>query len=500
MSAHAKPRTKRPIFLSSVIYENGAKLKFRRRIIELTGGKVASAERPVWLSEDFREQLHEDYTTLTPLEMAEFCVEGVRLADCFVAVLTERWGSEIAVDPVGLVPTSFFEIELVFAALFQKPAFIFLLKGFKPSPALDRLITLLRPALHGLVIEELDEDEILRRIDRLVRQLHWPSLRPLRPYKPNKRLLIDRLYASRHRPYCVDREPPPIRFLDGGLDSGVDARCAAMVEPLLESAKKESNYQRKLLNLWFAYRALMSVPYKDPAYASYATLWTEFLTQWSSAAAWYGLHAHAAMGSLAALGSLTEIRLSMSPHDPRAAIPHGPLASSYYSIAQHAGRSAEIFSLALQHLDVGIAIDAKATNLVAIRGSVQLQLKNTEAAIDDYSAVARARQHLADGTYGEALSELGHALVIAGRRKEGLAAMERGVELLKNDPRPGFDIRALRKLAIGYAKSLDFSGAVDSAIAAHDKAMAIGAFDQVRGLERLAKTLDWLRRGKPSSA
>jgi hypothetical protein len=71
------------------------------------------------VAEDFGE-LHEDFSSLTPLEMAEFCVEGVREASCFVAVLTERWGSEINVDGIGNVPTSFLEIELMEAALLER--------------------------------------------------------------------------------------------------------------------------------------------------------------------------------------------------------------------------------------------------------------------------------------------------------------------------------------------------------------------------------------------
>ncbi len=96
--------------------------------------------------------------------------------------------------------------------------------------------------------------------------------------------------------------------------------------------------------------------------------------------------------------------------------------------------------------------------------------------------------------YGEALSELGHALVISGRRREGLNKLERGFELLKKNPRAGFDIRSMRKLALGYARNFAFSKALEYAVLAYDTAVATGALDQITRLERLAKRIDRLRR------
>jgi tetratricopeptide (TPR) repeat protein len=489
---------KRPIFLSSVFREGGSKLRLRSRVLDLTGGwsEAAARRRPIWVAEDFREQLHEDFSTLTPLEMAEFCVEGVRETDCFVAVLTERWGSEIDVDGIGKVPTSFLEIELLEAALLQKPSYIFFLKGFTPSPALEQLITILRPAFPGIVMEQLDEDEILRRIEWLVIRVQTPLLRQLALHRPHRRQLVDALFGLRHRPYRINEEPPPIRFLDNLADSTIDPSRANLVEPLLDRARKEPNFQNRLLILWFAIRALMSVPYTAPGNRSFAPLWADVLGEWNSAAAWYGLHGHAAMGCLASLGSLAEIRSSTSLSGPGHELPHGPIASAYYSIAKNAGRAAEIYGLALKHVNAALALDPTNTNVLAIRGSTYLQLRNTDAAIEDYKAVARERKPLEDGTFGEALTELGHALIIAGRAREGLNDLERGVELMKRYPRPGFEIRGIRKLAVGYARTGRFIKALDAAIAAYDKAIESGARDQIHRAERLAKKLEWLRRHK----
>ncbi len=484
------------IFLSSVFEDpSGTKLPIRERIKNVTGGgELPPGQRPIWVAEDFEELKRG--SALSSIAQAQFCVEGVRATDCFLAVLTERWGSEIQVDGVGKVPTSFFEVELMEAALLEKPCFIFLHKGFTRSKELDRLLTLLRPVFPNMALEELSEDEILRRVARLVKHVENPLLRRFPLRVPRRRLFVDTLFRLRHRPYRVKDEPPPIRFLDGLAAIGGDPANAQLVEPLLERAHREANYQNRLTLLWFALRALMGVPYTDPAYRKFVPLWEDVFGSWNSAGAWYGLHGHAAMGCLAALGSLAEVRSTIAgTGDPQHGIPHGPIASAYYSIAKNSGRSDDIYQLALEHIDATLALGRKnTTDLLAIRGSIYLRLRRTAAAIDDYQQVAQDREHLGDGTYGEALSELGHALVMSGRRREGLAKLERGFELMQADPRPGFEIRATRKLAAGYARCFNFAKALDYAIMAYDSAVASGAYDQISRLERFAKKLERLRR------
>jgi hypothetical protein len=485
----ARPR----IFLSSVFDEpSGTPLPIREKIKALTGGAhVPAGERPIWVAEDFDELNRA--STLSRLAKAQFCVEGVRACDGFLAILTERFGSKIEVDGVGQVPTSYLELELMEAALLSKPSFIFLQSDFTPSKELANLLNLLRPAFPDMVLERLSEVRILERVKRIVERVENPFLRwrPLR--MPSKRLFIDTLFRLRHRPYRVKDEPPPIRFLDGGFDATVTDVGVDMVEPLLDQASREPNYQNRLTILWLAIRSLMGVPYTNPAFRKFVPLWEDALGAWNSAAAWYGLHGHAAMAGLAALGSLAEARSCIAPaSDPIHGIPHGPIASAYYSIAKQVGRS-DIYRLALEHIEAVLASGpSSAVNLLAIRGSIQLRLGFTNAAIADYEEVARSREPLGDGAYGEALSELGHALVIAGRKREGLAKLERGVELLQKYPRAGFDVRSMRKLALGYARNLSFSKALDYAVLAYNTAVASGALDQISRLERLAKKIDGL--------
>ena len=72
--------------------------------------------------------------------------------------------------------------------------------------------------------------------------------------------------------------------------------------------------------------------------------------------------------------------------------------------------------------------------------------------------------------------------------------MESGVELMRLDPRKGFDVRAIKKLAFGYAMCFDFRRAFQHAALAYDMAEKTGALDQIGKVERFVKTLDRLRK------
>ncbi len=381
------------------------------------------------------------------------------------------------------------------AALFRKPSFIYLHTGFRPSDKLARFLELMRPVFPDMALQSLSELEILRRVERLVRHVESPWLRRIPVRVPRKRLFVDTLYRLRHRPYDVRGEPPPIRFLDGRRDESIDVAQADMVPQLLERARTEEKYQDRLILLWFAIHALMGVPYTNQKFLKYVPLWEDALGSWNSSAAWFGLHGHGAMASLAALGSLAEARRAIaSPTDPVHGIPHGPIASAYYSIAKQARRR-DIYDLALEHIDAVLATAPEnRTNLIAIRGSIRLRLGDSPGAIGDYEEVAHAREHLRPGVYGEALSELGYALLLAGDKREGMRKMEMGVDLLRQDPRKGFDVRATKKLAVGFARCFDLRRALDYLALAYDMAEKSDALDQIGRIERLAKALDRLRR------
>jgi tetratricopeptide (TPR) repeat protein len=480
---------KRPIFLSSALKDSG---DARLRIRELVGeaikirGTGADAYRPVWMAEDF--PAFEPASSLPALEKVQLCLDGVREAECFVAVITNRHGSEVSVDGVGNVPTTYLEAELFEAAVLGKPAFVFILEGNEPEPRLNSLLKLLEPFFPNISRRPVSEGEIVRQVEGLVRHYDRPKwLRPLL-MPPKLRQTVRALAALRHRPYDVKAGTPSLRFLKEPLDPNLPPPDANKVELLLERADIAATQQARLTMLWFAIRELTGAPFTDPRFSDFTPLWDRALGAWRSAGAWYGLHAHVELGCLAALGSVCEIRKNAGT----AALPHGALASEYYSIASLM-RSQEMFALSLRHVEEAIALaGANPANAIAIRGSIYRRMGHLSAAIDDYRFGAERKRDEGGAAYGEALSELGYAETLNWDLKRGISHMEEGLGLL-NEQVDGFTIRAMRKLAYGYARAGRVLSALDLSNDAYDVAMKLGAYDQIGRVERLAH---WIGRAR----
>ncbi|UYN97538.1 MAG: hypothetical protein KIT25_11615 [Enhydrobacter sp.] len=460
----------------------------------MTGGDhvATGAVRPIWMAEDFRE-LDRD-SLLEPFDKAELCLEGVRTADCLVVVLTKRHGTPIKLSDRDAVPSSFFELELFEAALLRKPTFIFLQQGFDPEPRLAQLLRLLEPCFPGFSLDPVSEDHILKRVDRLLQVYDRPKWLRRLPL-PRLSTLVDTLHRIRHRDYRVKDEPPPLQFLEGVGDPDLAPPRPKTIQLVLERATAATQHHRRLTFLWLAIRALMGAPFGKAEFRSYVPFWDRALGAWSSSGAWYGLHSHAVLGCLAALGSQARARsVSVASTDLPKVIPHGALASAYYSIAKLSTHRRDLFELAFQHVEASLALGGDVTSGLGVRGSIHLRLHRTEAAIADYRRVAELRSEMGGASYGDALSELGHALVMAGNWRDGISTMEQGRELLRLEPPSGFAVRATRKLAAGYARTLRLGRALELAAEAHDMASTIGALDQIHGAERLAARLHGLYR------
>ena len=386
----------------------------------MTGGEHPPTTRPIWVAEDFTE-LKPENSALLPLEKALFCVEGVRSCDYFLAILSHRTGSEVAVD-VGSgntvnAPTSFFELELMAAALFRKPSFIYLHSGFQPSDKLAQFLELLRPIFPDMALQRLPEAEILRRVERLVKHVDNGLLRrvrcafrasPVRRHAlsvaPQALRCARRTAAntvSRWAPRCHGRRssgehrsaPARTRARRGNLPrppgdtlvrySRTDG--SAVHEPGIPRIRAALG--RRAWHL-----ELLSGMVRAPRARS---------DGWLSCAGVAGRRT-----------PLDRRRIRSSPrHSSR------PYRQRLLLHRETSGRR-EIFDLALAHLDAVLTTEPEnRANLLAIRGSIFLRLGDRNAAIMDYEDVARARKERGGGVYGEALNELGYALVLAGKKR-----------------------------------------------------------------------------------
>jgi tetratricopeptide (TPR) repeat protein len=471
------------LFVSSTFTEAGVRLQIRDDLLETYGRD--SQTSPIWMAEIF--QPIAEGTTLSPFHTAEFCVEGVRRCRVFVAILTHKVGSAVPLANSSFVGSSFFELELFAAALHRKPSYIFCLDGFEPSVSLARLLDLLAPALHGFEREPMSSAAIQGRIAHLLEQYsgRQPVLRPV----PDASELITRIGAARTQPYDVEG-PPGFRFLAERFVQGLAPPDPKGVADVLERVRGERDNHTRITLLWMALRNLMGAPYMVPANRGFLEIWDDALSLWNSAAAWYGLHGHPYMGCLSALGSVSRIRANLA-QDARAArpAPDGALASEYYSLARKAKAStwrAGMLDTSRRHVDRALARIGGAGEY-QLRGSVRRLQGDREGAIEDYERALQLR--LASGAgpaqRGESESELGYALLGTARRREGLELLEQGAGRLTPDD-GGFYVRALRKLAIGYLRTLSPLRALSTLDAAMAHAEAVGLLDQISRIEALS--------------
>ncbi len=467
-------------FLSSLVqgYED-----LRGRIYEL--GK--RLERPVWVDEKSRPR---DLARADPLETVDELLERIREAEFFICVLGgSRHGSIIRVNDRAS-NVSYFEIELFQAALLQRPIHLLIRRGFSPGPRLAAVLELLRFALpRDSSPVPMDDEEIVERVEALLtdRSLTKILLLP----RSVLRWFTEKLYLARGWSRSASGARKEFLFLDHQFEGRGQLPDKELVEQVLLEIGRQRNEEKRLSRLWICFRELMSAPYDEARSAEFRPLWNRSFCEWSSAGAWYGLHAHLYLGCLAALRSMAKLRgLMRDSHRGRATPPDldhpgGAIGSALYSISKRvATRQTKraILEEALQELTRSIeSSQHDLSGLYAIRGSVYRQLWKFHRAVEDYERVLRMRQRSGseDAVIGEALSELGYGYLFEGKLLKGCAYLKEGVQLLGTAKRIGFLVRAKRKLAVAHLVTGHPALAYNELQEARQLARQHGVFDQL---------------------
>jgi tetratricopeptide (TPR) repeat protein len=357
---------------------------------------------------------------------------------------------------------SFFEAELVLAALLGKPIHLFVLEGFTPGERLSNLLGLLSFALpQSQWLVRKSEIEILRGIRVILEGRKSGRIVSVRN-KGMAGLLLAKAYQDRGIRDGRSTGRREILFMDGQYEARASRPDKELVEQLLCDERSSLHAESKLARLWIAIRELMACPPEADVAGDFVALWNESLRRWASNAAWYGLHGHIYVGQLAALYSAGRLRARLRPDEvaQSATLNHpGGLASALYSLSKlmpNWGLRREVLNDGFAQLNVAILergrLDA---NLAQLRGSFHFRMRSLFRAVDDYEEALRLREleHSSEGQIGESMSELGFAYLTTGRVIQGFDLLELGVELLEKEKiaRPGFYIRGLKKLSIGYA-------------------------------------------------
>lgn len=440
-------------FLSSLVLENRT---LREEIHDL-GVRLG---RPVYVDEIDKPR---KLPSPAPIEVVDELFTRIDESELFICVLSgDRLGANL--DLFGQVAhASYWEIELLYAALLGRPAHVFVTHDFVPTPPVEHLLGLLRPALapaswHG----PMNRRQVVDGVKRLVEESAKPAW-DVQPGLPGR--LLERLIQAREpTPLGGVAERSHLLFLGGALTDTTVHADLDLVRALLSGANAQPNERRRLAGLWPAIRQLMGAPFARRENEEALPLWNMVLGAWSSAAAWYGLQGHVHLGSLAALNSMVLVREKMRDPDRRSfdpadtRYPGGALGSTRYSIAKRLARSRtrnRMFEAALADVNRSLREGvADVANTLAVRGSILRQQWRLLAALDDYKRVLKLREQedAPEGQLGEALSELGFGYLLTGRLLKGKRLLVDGVRFLEGgDSRPGFLVRARRKLAIAEA-------------------------------------------------
>ena len=355
-----------------------------------------------------------------------------------------------------LANATHFETELFHAALLGKQVHVFVANGFEPDPSLRGILEVLEASVDpNHWNQRLTDDQIRAGIGKILNQ------RSMHVGRHILRRLIGCLFEVR----CgeVRKGTPLTEFFVG--DSLADERMAPnmdLVNTVITSLERELNQRKQLSRIYIALREVLARPFNDTAFLVYRN---RLLAEWGKAASWYGLHAHVRSGVLAAAQSMALVRehLCTAPNidneDEKLHYPGGELASALYSISKSLPRiqKAQALQEALTHVKRSLAEPTrKPDNLLAIRGSVFLQLGMLDEAVKDYEQVLQSRKRLSMGPakIGEAMTELGFGYFRQGKIRKALDYMERGVELMREGETSGFLLRGMRKLAVVSAANL----------------------------------------------
>lgn len=470
------------LFLSSLYSEHVA---LRARIAAKTG-------REVWVADVERPDL--GVSTTDPLAIVDTLITAVRQSRGVICILGGHRDRNDHGTPIEfhghVLRASYWEIELFQAAMLELPIFLLKSKGFAAGPRLRELLDLLAFEFPSswTALPELSDDEISGEVERIVNGEIRDGGRVLSARQTTSVLVtrLDGIRSSRLQ-FLDGKQPPEAKSVDLGL-----------VDAILDNAEASRNEESRLARLWLAARELLSEASPTECSLPLLPRWDRTLSQWIEAGSWYGLHGNLFLGPLAAINSLEAVkdrRAADSRSEPEFLKPHGSRASELYSTAKlltipH--RRDACLSEALEATTRGLADPGTdQSNLLAVRGSILMAQGDLQTAIGVYSEVVRLRTSGGEADkIAEAESELGFALVLAGRSGEGLRLMEAAISGLTSRHRIGFLIRAHRKLGEARHLTGDVAGARLELRDAVNLATQYGLRGQLSQIEQRLASLD----------
>ena len=217
-----------------------------------------------------------------------------------------------------------------------------------------------------------------------------------------------------------------LQLLNGAFFTGGPEPEGRAVDFLVTQIETEKNVEKRLSRLWLALRELMKKPFTVETEPTVLRHWDTILGLWATAGAWYGLHGHTPLGTLAALNTASKVKERLGAHGfglnaSETAHQGGALASAKYSIGRRlrGHRRDHVLNEALGDLEGShFSGGPDESGSLLVKGSILLHLDRKKPAIEAFKEALALRESIGstpEHEIGQAMSELGYALGVHDR-------------------------------------------------------------------------------------
>ena len=412
-----------------------------------------------------------DIPTFSQIAVYRRALMDSRVALIFVS---QRRGQQVSpwADDLRTYGTHF-EMEVFFAIALGKPIILFREEGALLAEPLEKLLAV------AVQCKAVYHQETIKR-----RELPRKAVAAYLAFETgvkSRQGWFTALLARRRDP--VLNFTKMAGFLDGislphlsghpDLDV-VDRLLAAETEPNLLLSERMSR-------LWLAVQEML--PHREFLAKEPPLLerWLTALDRWSSAASWFGLHAHLLVSPLTTHAE--RAKLIVASRTPQFSIPYGPMASARYSIARR-----EALGLRRRREMNKVIADSKSAieaggwdeaGALAIMGHALIYNGRLSSAADAFErGLALREQERDEARIGEGQCDLGFAIFLTDNINRGIRMMEDGIALLERTDAIGFYLKSMKKLELAYRLTRRREEALAAKHRRAEKAMQEEFFDQ----------------------
>lgn len=382
------------------------------------------------------------------IEASDICLENIASCDLVMCVINENLGSHILKEDV-ILEAKHFEIEILSASLQRKPMVIWnastSVRDHETQDFINCILT------DDNLCSTSSLDAAIAAIELYQQTGNHGFGNKQKSNNPKMYGLTNRLAIIRASYGSLFSQRMELPFLGSAIFTGSRPNVDLALD-LAADATRQQNLHIRIARLWGSIRELSPSHPLDSSDPIILHAWDKVLGAWASAASWYGLHAHIHVGCVAACTTHWRLRQIMRaglPGNKDIEIPVGALASANYSLIKRLPLLIRIgaFRKLIKFMDENISQAQYTSGLLAIRGSINIQLLNPFAAYRDFELGLRKLEEQGGSPLRVADAKI-HLAVASGmlfRRSEARALIDDGLREMRGKVSAGEMLRALRK-------------------------------------------------------